>query len=418
MPITERPPAQNSKGQVLRSFLLTDASSPNMACQITNQGATITHLWVPDKQSNVRDIVLGFDDLTAYRSDLDPYFGASVGRTANRIAKGEFTLPDQPGTVYRLDCNNGPNSLHGGIDGFSCRLWDVESATKETFERGTSIRMGLLSEHMDQGFPGRLKVYCTVRLIEYTLEISYEACLDSNDTSLAKQATIASLTNHSYFNLNGVPTNKDDETAPSSTALVTNHVMKVQNIDSYLETDSTSIPTGKILPLEQVPSMDFRTAKEFGQDIKETPGGGIGYDHFYPVKQALENPEDYGVKNDIHRQRPVPLVSVYSPDSGIQLDMATTEPGFQLYTANWVQVDRDIVDVGATSTNPLMVSEQGSRPFTHVGKARGGYQPHSGFCLETSKFPDAIHHETWKQQVILQPGDRYESLTTFKFSTK
>jgi len=337
--------------------------------------------------------------------------------TSARIAKGEFTLPDQPDTVYRLDCNNGPNSLHGGIDNFSCRLWDVDSAMDS--ERGTCIRMSLLSEHMDQGFPGRLKVYCTFRLIDYTLEISYEAFLESHTSEeLTRQATIASLTNHSYFNLNGVPTCGDNKAVTSTTALVTNHVMKIQNIDSYLETDSTSVPTGKVLPLEQVPSMDFRIAKEVGQDIKETPGGGIGYDHFYPVKRALETPEDYRVKNDVHRQTPVSLVSVYSPKSGIQLDMATTEPGFQLYTANWVQVDRDVVDVGTTSSIPPAVSEQGKHTFAYVGKARGGYQPHSGFCLETSKFPDAIHHETWKRQVVLKQGDKYQSLTTFHFSTR
>ncbi|KAG0056984.1 hypothetical protein BGZ83_002591 [Gryganskiella cystojenkinii] len=357
-----------------------------MACQITNLGATITHLWVPDSHAGIRDVVLGFDDLTAYRSELDPYFGASVGRTANRIAKGAFSLPDQPDITYKLDVNNGPNSLHGGVDSFSHRMWDVEISQKGNSDhRGTSLRMSLLSEHMDQGFPGRLRVYCTIRLVNSTLEISYAAHLDNpSEGEYANQATIVSLTNHSYFNLNGVPTMGSD-TMP--TAPVTNHVMVMKEIDSFLELDSTSAPTGTVVPLDQVTAMDFR--------------------------RVFEAPLEYLVSNDVNRTRPVAVVSVYSPESGIQMEMSTTEPGFQLYTANWVRIDPNVVDVKEST-----LDEGEKADFRHVGKARGGFKPHSGFCLETSKFPNAINHGPWKGQVILSAGDRYSSLTTFRFSTR
>ncbi|KAF9985146.1 hypothetical protein BGZ75_003321 [Mortierella antarctica] len=412
MPITEKPPVPSVAGQgpppgtPIRSFLLTDASSPGMACQIINLGATLTHLFVPDGKNGTRDIVLGFDDLTAYRTTHDPYFGASVGRTANRIAEGKFSLPENPEHIYHLDQNNPPNSLHGGIDGFSFRMWDVEQPQDH---QGTSLRLTMVSDHMDQGFPGRLRVHCTYRLLNSALEITYEAQLENQPETDAYQTTIASLTNHAYFNLNGVPTPGSSDGL--STALATNHVVRMSNIDSYLETDSTSVPTGVILPLDKIPSMDFRQPKEIGKDLASTPGGGHGYDHFYPVQGAIQSPAEYHLRKDAQRSMPLPLVKVYSPESGIVMNMATTEPGFQLYTANFLELPPNQVDAGHQAGH-------GEPSFPFVGKARGGYKPYSAFCLEASKFPDAINHAEWRDQVILHSGDKYHSKTTFAFSTQ
>ncbi|ORZ05924.1 galactose mutarotase-like domain-containing protein [Lobosporangium transversale] len=372
-----------------------------MACQVISLGATLTHLWVLDNTNSPKDIVLGFDDPKAYRTKYDPYFGATVGRTANRIAQGEFSLPDNPHVVFKLDQNNGPNSLHGGIDGFSHRNWDVVPPLGDVSDgdgcRGTSLRLSMVSEHMDQGFPGRLRVYCTYRLLNSSLEVEYEAYLEQTEDLHREpvEMTIVSLTNHTYFNLNGIPST--GTTNKFTITPITNHVIEMAHIDSFLETDSTSVPSGKILKLDEVPAMDFRKPKSIGDHFKQVPGDGQGYDHFYPVQAAINNPHDYYLKNDVCRIPPTALVNIYSPESGIHMAMTTTEPGFQFYTANFVQVEPNQVD---------------------TRKARGGYEPHSGFCLEASKFPNAINHTEWRNQVILRSGDKYQSKTIFTFSIR
>ncbi|KAF9902196.1 hypothetical protein EC991_005209 [Linnemannia zychae] len=415
MTIVELPQVLSKEGQGLlpvntpiRSFILTDRSSPGMACQITNLGATLTHLWVPDNKHHPRDVLLGFDDLAAYRTSHDPYFGASVGRTANRIAKAKFSLPDDPDTVYRLDANNGPNSLHGGIDGLSFKIWDVTLTPDlgNVDTPGTSLQLSLLSDHMDQGFPGQLRVYCSYRLYRHALEVSYEAFLEDN-AGEARQVSIVSLTNHAYFNLHGVP-------APNSTAntnQVKDHVFQTTHVDSFLELDETSAPTGTRVPLDKDSSMDFRKAKTFGHDLLATPGG-VGYDHFYPAQRAIERPEEYRLGNDTDRTTPLVLAKVFAPESGIHLEMSTTDPGFQLYTANFVHLEPGLID-----TDKDFLDLGGDGGFQLVGKAKGGYVNHSAFCLEASRFPDAINHPDWRDQVIIRSGEKYQSKTIYAFST-
>ncbi|KAK3836268.1 MAG: galactose mutarotase-like domain-containing protein [Linnemannia gamsii] len=416
MTIVELPQVLSKEGQGLlpantpiRSFILTDQSSPGMACQISNLGANLTHLWVPDNKNHSRDVVLGFDDLTAYRTEHDPYFGASVGRTANRIAKAKFSLPDDPEKIYRLDANNGPNSLHGGIDGFSFRIWDVTLTPDlgNVDTPGTSLQLSMLSDHLDQGFPGSLRVYCSYRLYNYALEVSYEAFLEDDNAVEASQVSIVSLTNHAYFNLHGVP-------APISTGnpgQVKDHIFQTTQIGSFLELDETSAPTGTVVTLDQDSSMDFRKAKTIGQDLFATPGGS-GYDHFYPAQRAIDRPEEFRLSKDIDRTTPLVLAKVYAPESGIQVEMSTTDPGFQFYTANslslepgLIDTDKDFLDLG---------SDIG---FPHVGKAKNGYLNHSAFCLEASRFPDAINHHDWRDQVIIRSGEKYQSKTVYAFST-
>jgi aldose 1-epimerase len=326
-----------------------------------------------------------------------------------RIGKAQFALPDNPEKVYRLDANNGPNSLHGGIDGFSFRIWDVtltpELGNVDT--PGTSLQLSLLSDHMDQGFPGRLRVLCCYRLYNHALDITYEAFLEDDNAAEDRQVSIVSLTNHAYFNLHGVP-------APISTGnpgQVKDHIFQTAHIDSFLQLDETSAPTGVIVPLDQDPSMDFRKAKSFGQDLFAAPGG-VGYDHFYPAQRSIEHPEEYRLGKDIDRTTPLALAKVYAPASGIRLDMSTTDPGFQLYTANFVHLDPNLID---TDKDFLDLGDDVG--FEHVGKAKGGYVVHSAFCLEASRFPDAINHPAWRDQVIIRSGDKYQSKTVYAFST-
>ncbi|KAF9929652.1 hypothetical protein FBU30_001381 [Linnemannia zychae] len=400
MAIVELPPIPSKEGQgqlpagtPIRSFILTDKSSPGMACQITNLGATLTHLWVPDNKRQSRDVVLGFDDITAYRTSHDPYFGAS-----------------KPEAVYRLDTNNVPNSLHGGIDGFSFRIWDVTLTPDlgNVDTPGASLQMSLLSDHMDQGYPGKLRVLCSYHLFNYSLEVTYEAFLeDDDDVAKDCQVSIVSLTNHSYFNLHGVP--PLDSTADAKQ--VKDHIFKTINVDSYLDLDETSIPTGTIVPLDQDASMDFRKGKPIGQDLLVAPGR-VGYDHFYLTRRATTHPDEYHLSKDIERITPLNLVKVFAPESGIQLEMSTTDPGFQFYTANFVSLEPGLIDT--TVEHLDLGSDIG---FQSVGKAKGGYVAHSGFCLEASRFPDAINHPKWRDQVIIRSGQKYLSKTLYAFST-
>ncbi|KAF9433418.1 hypothetical protein BGZ76_009487 [Entomortierella beljakovae] len=412
MAIIELPSVLSIKGQgppagtPIRSFILTDESSPGMACQIMSLGATLTHLWVPDSKNGTRDVLLGFDDLTAYRSKHDPYFGASVGRVANRIGNGKFSLPSHPDVVYNLDLNLRTMTLHGGTDGFTFRNWEVESL--ENSNSGTSLKFSLVSEHLDQGFPGRIRVQCVYRLFNSSIEVTYNAILEPSEAE-PQTSAIVSLTNHAYFNLNGVPTS--ETTNSNSTISIKNHVMEMLGVGGYLETNDNIVPTGNVLPLDKTPAMDFRASKAIGDHILQAPGDA-GYDHFFPAQLALDKPDDYRLCNDVHRKKLTTLVKVYSPESGIHMSMASTEPGFQLYTANTYQLAPNQFD-----TNPSEQDNVDPR-FSHVGKARGGYLPHSGFCLETSRFPDAINHPQWRDQVVLNQGETYESITTFNFSIK
>ncbi|KAF9392232.1 hypothetical protein CPB97_003195 [Podila verticillata] len=419
MPIHENAPVPSVQGQgglpmgtPIRSFVLTDPSSPGMACQVATLGATLTHLWVPDRSfkadgdrdehgilTGTRDVVLGFDDLNAYRQGYDPYFGASVGRVANRISNGRFTLKPfvMADTVYTLDQNNGPNALHGGKQGFSSRNWSLSPSDAMSNSSGTSLRLSLVSEDLDQGYPGRIIVYCTYTLRNHCLDIVYEAHLDDETT----EGTIVNLTNHTYFNLDGVPSN-------SRFNSIMDHELEMVNIRAFLELDDTSIPTGRLNSVADVPSMDFRVPKQIREHILETPNGGIGYDHFFVSQDVWGASERYTMNKITPLTRPIVQAKVFSPSSGIQMTMSTTEPGFQLYTNNHNNIGQSRIDE-RTGTTPK---------GRYVGKAYKGFPMYSGLCLETSRFPDAINQSEDGLQVFLARGEKYYSKTTFAFSTR
>lgn len=320
---------------------------------ITNYGAKIVSLMVPDKDGFFQDIVLGHPNINDYLDSEEPYFGAICGRTANRIANGLFYLN---GKEYKLTVNNGPNSLHGGIKGFNSVVWEVTTLTEN------SIELYYLSVDGEEGFPGNLSVWVTYTITEdNTLRIDYKAETD--------KTTILNLTNHSYFNLSG-------EGDPH----VGDHILML-NADKYLPTDNTAIPYGDPEPVKDTP-MDFTTPVEIGKRINddfEQLRFGKGYDHTFVLNK--NSSEEFSFAGYCK-----------SPKTGIRMDIYTTEPGLQLYTANWLTGN-------------------------FIGKNGHNYPERSSVCFETQHFPDSINKPDYPS-VILEPGETFSSRTDFRFSVE
>jgi len=263
---------------------------------ITNYGGTLVGLLVPDKDGKLTDVVVGFDGIEGFQKAAGSYYGATIGRYGNRIAKGKFTLD---GKQYSIFTNNGANTLHGGKKGFDANVWDAKQVDSTTLE------LTYLSKDMEEGYPGNLNVKITYKLTDDNeLKISYEATTDKN--------TVVNLTNHSYFNLNG---------AGSGTNL--EHLVQI-DADGYTPVDTTLIPTGKIEPVKGTP-FDFTTPTTIGARIEEDNAqikAGGGYDHNYVLN-----------KHDISK----PIATVIGDKSGIKMEVFTEEPGLQFYTGNFMQ---------------------------------------------------------------------------------
>lgn len=263
---------------------------------ITNYGAKIVSLMVPDKNGKMTDVVTGHNSIDEYLTSEEPYFGAICGRYGNRIAAGKFTLE---GKTYQLAINNGPNSLHGGIKGFNSVVWDAQQTDNQTIE------LKYISADGEEGFPGELQVTVTYHLTdENAVEISYQATTN--------KPTVLNLTNHSYFNLSG-----------AGDPYVGDHVLTI-NADYYLPTDETAIPYGPKEKVEGTP-MDFRTPHEVGERINEPFQQlifGKGYDHTYILNKE---------GNELSF-----CARCFSPKTGILMEVYTTQPGVQLYTGNWM----------------------------------------------------------------------------------
>ncbi len=285
---------KNVDGKSTDLFILTNKNGLEMS--VTNYGAKIVSLYVPDKTGKLIDVVTGHASIDEYLSSKEPYFGAVCGRTGNRIAKGTFTLD---GKEYKLAINNGPNNLHGGIKGFNAVVWDAKQIDEQTVE------LTYLSKDGEEGFPGNLTTTVTYKLTDdNAVQIDYLATTD--------QATILNLTNHSYFNLSGAGD-------PS----IGDHILTI-NADTYLPTDETAIPYGPAEKLEGTP-MNFRTPYEVGKRIDEPFQQliwGKGYDHTYVL-----NKEGKGLSF---------CAKLVSPKTNIVMETYTTEPGVQLYTGNWM----------------------------------------------------------------------------------
>jgi aldose 1-epimerase len=324
-----------------------------MQVDIITYGGRITAISVPDKTGKFENVTLGFDRLELYEEN-NPYFGALVGRYGNRIAGAQFTLN---GTTFNLEANNGPNSLHGGIKGFDKVVWQVTQISEG--ETG-SLELNYVSKDMEEGFPGNLNVFVTYTLSnDNTIKVEYKATTD--------KTTIVNLTQHAYFNLSG-----DFSTD------ITNHMLQI-NGDQMVPIDENLIPTGELTDVAGTP-FDFRSFKRIGRDIDadhdQIKKGG-GYDHCWVL-----NEQDEGLRQ---------VAVLQDPDSGRIMKVATTEPGIQFYTGNFLD---------------------GTLP-----KPSGGtYQKRSGLCLETQHYPDSPNQPNFPS-VVLKPGETYSTTTTFTFST-
>ncbi|MDB5131148.1 MAG: mro 1 [Mucilaginibacter sp.] len=315
---------------------------------VTNYGAHLLSLAVPDKTGKLTDVVIGFDDIDGYKKAMSAYYGATVGRYGNRIAKGHFVLD---GHGYDLFINNKPNTLHGGKKGFNDVVWDVKQVS------GHSITFTYLSKDMEEGFPGNLNCTVTYELTDdNAIKISYEATTD--------KTTIVNLTNHSYFNLNGV-----------GSGTILNHVVELK-ANNFTPVDSTLIPTGKIQPVAGTP-FDFTKPATIGRRIDnddEQLKRGKGYDHNFVLD-----------KHDIN----TPIAAVTGDQSGIKMEIFTTEPGLQFYSGNFMSGDHTML---------------GGKKDVH----------RTGFAMETQHFPDSPNQPQFPS-TVLKPGEVYKSVTIYKF---
>ncbi len=334
-------------GAPVELYVLTNGK---LTAKVMTYGAILTELHVPDRNGKLADVVLGFDSLDRYLAG-HPHFGATTGRVANRIAKGRFTLD---GTEYKLAINNGPNSLHGGLKGFDKKIWKAEDVSGPA---GAAVKLSYFSPDGEEGFPGNLAVSVTYTVTpDNELKIDYTATTD--------KATPINLTNHSYFNLAG----------PASGPILDHELMLAA--DQYTAADDTLIPTGEIKPVSGTP-LDFTKPTPIGARFDQLSGDPRGYDHNYVLRGEGKSPA-LGAR-------------VYEPGSGRVLEMYTTEPGVQLYTANFL--DGSIKGKGAV------------------------YNRYQGFCLEAQHYPDSIHHDNFPS-TVLRPGEKYTQTTIYKFSAR
>lgn len=319
-----------------------------------NYGCTIISIYVPDSQGNLTDVCLGYESLEEYRTQ-DGYVGMLVGRCANRIAKGAFSLN---GVSYQLKTNNCLNHLHGGIEGFNSKVYDFEI-------KGNTVRFTAFSEDGEECYPGKLKIEA-----EYSFTDSNELIL--NYRAVSSKDTIVNLTNHAYFDLNG----QGSGAAMEQKAMIFS--------GGITEIDKNLIPTGNIIPIKKNSPFDFSELKALKQDIgaeDEQLKIAGGYDHNFVISENYETGYGiYGLKK---------AARLVGENTSIAMEVYTTQPGMQMYTANFLTERK--------------------------GKNGKTYRENSGVALETQNFPDAVNHENFPSPV-LRAGDIYSQTTIYKFS--
>jgi aldose 1-epimerase len=348
-----REPFGDLRGQPVERYTLTGASG--LRVRVLTYGGIIQSLEVPDRDGRLTNVTLGFASLSDYR-ERSPFFGALIGRFANRIARGRFTLD---GHSYSLPINDGPNSLHGGSSGFDKRVW---AATP--IQRGASVglTLTLTSPDGDQGYPGQLgvEVSYTLGSASHELRVDYRATTD--------RATPVNLTQHAYFNLAG-----------EGTGSVEDHLLQLF-ASHYTPIDATLIPTGVIEPVRGTP-LDFSSPLPIGQRLRsnfEQLRLARGYDHNFVIDRA--GGQDGSL---------VLAARVEHPASGRRLEVLTTEPGVQLYVGNLLD-------------------------GTLTGSGGNSYRQTDGFTLETQHFPDTPNQPAFPS-AVLRPGEQLQSTTLFRF---
>ena len=336
----------------MKVFTLTNSNGVEV--RITNYGGIIISILVPDRTGKRDDVVLGYDYLEDYIKN-SPYFGALIGRYANRIAKGQFKLD---GKSYTLAINNGPNSLHGGLKGFDKVIWMAKSLLTAN---GPSLQLNYVSKDGEEGYPGTLSVKAVYTLTE-------DNAIMLQFTATTDQATIINLTNHSYFNLAGAG-NGD----------ILNHQVTIY-ADRFTPVDETLIPTGELRPVEGTP-FDFRTSTAIGariNDPDEQLKFGNGYDHNWVI--------------DKKTGRLALMARVYEPTTGRVLEVLSTEPGLQFYSGNFLD-------------------------GTNIGKGGKVYKFRYAFVMEPQHFPDSPNQPGFPS-VVLRPGQTYKNTIIYRFSVK
>jgi aldose 1-epimerase len=341
--------------------LYTMTSARGVTVKFISYGGRLTEILAPDRKGDIADVILGFPSMRDYETkDKEGgfYFGALIGRYANRIAGGHFTLDGQQ---YTLAINNPPNSLHGGVKGFDKYVWDVQPIS--TSGPSVSAKLSLTSPDGDEGYPGTLKVTVTYTLSDdNALTINYEATTDKD--------TVLNLTNHAYFNLAGA--GSPDGVFPQ--------ILTV-NADAYLPTDKTSIPLGPPEPVAKTP-FDFRTPTPIGAHIRADHPQILlarGYDHSWVLNKSGDT------------SAPQLAAVAVDPASGRTLECLTTEPGLQVYTSNFIDAQ-----------------------YAGIG---GVYRQSDAFALETQHFPDSPNHPDYPT-TELKPGQTFHSTTIFRFGVR
>lgn len=338
-------------GKPTALYVLTNQQGAE-AC-VTNWGGRLVSVMVPDKNGKMTDVVLGYDNIDQYVAYPDNNYGGLIGRYGNRIANAKFTLD---GTEYNLPQNNNGHCLHGGPKGYHAVVWDAKQIDNQTLE------LTYLSPDGEAGFPGNLSVKVIYKLTDdNAVDIRYEATTD--------KATVVNLTNHSYFNLSGVPGSQ-----------IVDHQILI-DADTFTAVDETLIPTGVFEPVEGTP-MDLRQLVTVGKDIdnpyQQLAYGG-GYDHNWVLNNG----------GDITKV----AAKVVSPTSGIVMEVYTNEPGIQFYAGNMMNKDGD------------------------KGKLGVVYPVRGALCLETQHYPDSPNQSNFPS-VVVRPGETYKSECIYKFSVQ
>lgn len=349
MKIEKQPFGKTKDGTAVALYSLTNVNG--VTVKITNYGGIVTSILVPDKNGNLGDVVLGYDNLEGYLKN-NPYFGCIVGRYGNRIARGKFTLN---GKTYTLATNNEPNHLHGGIKGFDKVVWTAKEIKGEDT---VGLELTYLSKDGEEGYPGKLSVKVSYTLTnENALRIDYDATTD--------QPTIVNLTNHSYFNL------KDAGANP-----ILDHELML-DAEYFTPVDETLIPTGELRAVEGSP-FDFKNPNKIGARIgvdNEQIKFGLGYDHNFVLNGKTGELRLAG--------------KLIESTTGRILEVWTTEPGIQFYSGNFL--DGSI-----------------------IGKNGTVFQHRHGLCLETQHYPDSPNQPNFPT-TVLNPGEKYQTTTVYKF---
>lgn len=351
MSISQRPFGVTPNGEKVTEYTMTNRDGASVS--MLDFGGIITRILVPDRDGKLDDVSLSFDDIDVYAQGRSGSMGMLIGRVGNRIRGASFELE---GRTYTLPKNNNGNCLHGGM-GFGLRMWQARPVLTEG---GDALELTLTSQDGDQGFPGTLKVKVTYTFTDHNeLGIHYQASTD--------KTTLCSLTNHAYFNLDG-----------HASGSVRDLEMQI-NADLVTEVGEGLIPTGRLLPVSEVP-YNFTSPTRIGDVLDKTPDC---------PGMTMAKGVDFNFCAGRDRETKV-IATLYSPKTGRVMDVITDQPGVQCYTGNNLNND---------------------------GKDGVHYGPYAGVCLETQHYPDSIHHPHFPS-VVLRPQDTYDTLTIYRFGVR